>query len=329
MKNLIEAFPQNIVDAVEIAKGKNYLQPKNEIKNILICGLGGSGIGAKIVANWIQDEIKVPVLISNEYALPAFVDKNTLVIGSSYSGNTEETMMSIQEAHEVGCHIIGICSGGSLADFCKTNQYDYVLVPGGNPPRSALAFSVVQLLDILSKLGLISTTSLIQMNDSVALLNKENQKIHQIAKELADFLFGKVGIYYSETKYEGVIVRARQQFDENSKYLGWHHTIPEMNHNELVGWSGGDARFAPVFFCTGDLHPRNQKRLEISMAHVESKCGEIFKLEAKGNNFVERSLYLINVVDWASYYLCNLNGADIIDIQIIDYLKGEMAKFNG
>ena len=141
--------------------------------------------------------------------------------------------------------------------------------------------------------------------------------------------FGKVGIYYSETKYEGVIVRARQQFDENSKYLGWHHTIPEMNHNELVGWSGGDSRFAPVFFCTGDLHPRNQKRLEITMEHIESKCGKIFKLEAKGSNFVERSLYLINVVDWASYYLCNLNGADIIDIQIIDYLKGEMSKFNG
>ena len=329
MKNLIEAFPQNILDAVEIAKGKNYQQPKNELKNILICGLGGSGIGAKIVANWIQDQIKVPVLISNEYSLPAFVDKNTLVIGSSYSGNTEETMMSIQEAHKVGCHIIGICSGGSLADFCKTNQYDYVIVPGGNPPRSALAFSVVQLLDILSKIGLISTMSLNQMKDSVALLNKENQEIHRIAEELADFLFGKVGIYYSETKYEGVIVRARQQFDENSKYLGWHHTIPEMNHNELVGWSGGDTRFAPVFFCTGDLHPRNQKRMEITMAHVETKCGKIFKLEAKGSNFVERSIYLINLVDWASFYLCKLNKVDIMDIKIIDYLKSEMAKFNG
>jgi glucose/mannose-6-phosphate isomerase len=167
------------------------------------------------------------------------------------------------------------------------------------------------------------------MKDSVALLNTEKENIHNLAKDLADFLFGKVGIYYSETKYEGVIVRARQQFDENSKYLGWHHTIPEMNHNELVGWSGGDVRFAPVFFCTGDLHPRNQKRLEITMAHVESKCGKIFKLEAKGANFVGRSIYLINVVDWASYYLCNLNGVDIIDIQIIDYLKGEMAKFNG
>ncbi len=327
MKQLIEAFPQNIIDAIAIASGKNYQQPKNEIKNILICGLGGSGIGAKIVSNWVQDEIKVPIIISNEYSLPAFVDANTLVIGSSYSGNTEETTMSIAEAKEIGCHIIGICSGGHLASFCEENSYDYVIVPGGNPPRSALAFSVVQLLDILAKLGLTSPVNVDKMRSAVDLLNADNAEIHQKAKEIADFLFGKVGVYYAETKYEGVIVRARQQFNENSKYLGWHHTIPEMNHNELVGWTGGDARFAPLFFCTGDLHPRNQKRLEITMAHVEKICGSIYKLDAKGDSFIERSLYLINVVDWASYYLCNLNGADIIDIAIIDYLKGEMAKF--
>ena len=218
MKNLIEAFPQNITDASAIASGKTYQQPTNEVKNILICGLGGSGIGAKIVANWIQDEIKVPVLISNEYSLPAFVDKNTLVIGSSYSGNTEETMMSVKEAHQVGCHIIGVCSGGELAAFCEQNNYDYVLVPGGNPPRSALAFSVVQLLDILSKLGLIARTSLDNMVNSVNLLNSEKETIHSVAKDLADFLYGKVGIFYSDTKYEGVIVRARQQVNDNSKY---------------------------------------------------------------------------------------------------------------
>jgi glucose/mannose-6-phosphate isomerase len=105
----------------------------------VICGLGGSGIGAKIVSNWIQDEIQVPVVVNNEYVLPAFAGKNTLVIGSSYSGNTEESTSSINEAHEKGCHIIGITSGGNLASFCATNGYDCVIVPGGNPPRSALA----------------------------------------------------------------------------------------------------------------------------------------------------------------------------------------------
>jgi len=327
MKNLIEAFPQNIIDATAIAKAATFKKPVHEIHNIVICGLGGSGIGAKIVSNWILDEVKIPVIVSNEYALPGFANENTLVIGSSYSGNTEETTISIQHAHNLGCHIIGICSGGQLASFCAANNYDCVIVPGGNPPRSALAFSVVQLLHIFAELGLTSPTHIASMNKAASTLTQDLSIIQKRAAELAAFLYGKVGVYYAETEYEGVVVRARQQFNENSKYLGWHHTIPEMNHNELVGWSGGDARFAPVFFSSGDMHPRNQKRFEITLAAVEKKCGKVFVLETKGETFIERSLYFIHIVDWASYYLCDLNGADIIDIEIIDYLKGELAKF--
>ena len=148
-----------------------------------------------------------------------------------------------------------------------------------------------------------------------------------IGLELANYLYKKVGVYYAETKYEGVIVRARQQFNENSKYLGWHHVIPEMNHNELVGWGGGDTRFAPVFFNSVDMHPRNKKRFQITLDAVEKKSGKVFVIEAKGETIIERSLYFIHIVDWASYYLCDLNKADIMDIEIIDYLKSELANF--
>ncbi len=326
MKELIELFPQNIVDATAIANACHFQKPQNQIHQIVICGLGGSGIGAKIVSNWIQDEIQVPLVICNDYVLPAFVGKNTLVIGISYSGNTEESASSINEAHAKGCHIIGITSGGNLASFCRENGYDCVLVPGGNAPRSGLAYSIVQLVHMLAELGFISSAHMSTMNKASSVLTNELAEIQALAKELAAHLFGKVGVYYAETKYEGVIVRARQQFNENSKYLGWHHTIPEMNHNELVGWSGGDTRFAPVFFSTGDLHPRNQKRLEITMDAVEKKCGSIFTLHAKGDSLIERSLYLIHVVDWASYYLSDLNGADINDMKIVDYLKDQLAQ---
>ena len=166
-----------------------------------------------------------------------------------------------------------------------------------------------------------------EMLTAGASITAAQEEIHARAKEVAAHLYGKVGVYYAEAKYEGVIVRARQQFNENSKYLGWHHVIPEMNHNELVGWTGGDDRFAPIFFNTGDLHPRNYKRFEISKAAIEKKCGKVLNVDAKGDSFIERSIYLINIVDWASYYLCEMNGADIIDIEIIDYLKGELAKF--
>tara|TARA_B100000963_G_scaffold360017_1_gene389330 strand:- start:192 stop:1175 length:984 start_codon:yes stop_codon:yes gene_type:complete len=327
MKVLIEAFPNNIKEAIEIAEASILRQPKEEIRTIVMCGLGGSGIGAKMVANWLMNEIKVPITLINDYTLPAFVDKNTLVIGSSYSGNTEETTIAIDEAKQRGCHIIGICSGGKLKDFCAENDFDCIIVPGGNPPRSALAYSLVQLLHIFAELGFVSHENKEKMLRAGQLIENETDSIHNIARQMAKHLFGKVGIYYAETKYEGVIVRARQQFNENSKYLGWHHVIPEMNHNELVGWTGGDNRFAPIFFNTGDLHPRNYRRFQISQDAVEKKCGKVMVVSAKGDSFIERSIYLVNIVDWASYYLCEMNGADIIDIEIIDYLKGELAKF--
>lgn len=327
MKELIEAFPENIKEAIQIAESSNLKQPKNEIKTIVMCGLGGSGIGAKMVANWLMDEINLPITLVNDYTLPAFVNENTLVIGSSYSGNTEETTMAIEEAHSKGSHIICICSGGKLESFCSENNYDCIIVPGGNPPRSALAYSVIQLLHIFASLGFVSHDHKMSMLKGGELIANEKESIHDLAKEMAAHLYNKVGVYYAESKYEGVIVRARQQFNENSKYLGWHHVIPEMNHNELVGWTGGDERFAPIFFNTGDLHPRNYKRFEISQDAVEKKCGKALLVHAKGDSFIERSVYLINIVDWASYYLCEMNGADIIDIEIIDYLKGELAKF--
>ena len=119
MKDLIYAFPDNIKEAIAIAEASELKKPSNNINNIVMCGLGGSGIGAKMVANWLQDEMQVPVSLVNDYTLPAYVDKNTLVIGSSYSGNTEETTIAIEEAMARGCHIIGICSGGKLNNSVK------------------------------------------------------------------------------------------------------------------------------------------------------------------------------------------------------------------
>lgn len=327
MKQLIHDFPKHIEEALTIAKAAILKNPTNKIDNVIICGMGGSGIGAKIVSNWVYDEIKIPVSLVTDYTLPAFASSNSLVIGSSYSGNTEETTSALEVAKSLGAHIVCVCSGGKMAEFCTENNYDCILVPGGNPPRSTLAYSLVQLLHILHSFHLIGSSTSEQMERSMSLLTDNLEEIQTVAKDLSKHLFGKVGILYGETIYEGVIVRARQQFNENSKYLCWHHTIPEMNHNELVGWGGGDQRFAPVFFETSDIHPRNKKRFEITRKATEDKCGKVMTINAKGGSRVEQAIYLIHVVDWASFYLCEANNQDIIDIKIIDYLKGELSKF--
>lgn len=326
MDKLIANFPENIEDALIIAKNVTFRSPENQIENVVICGMGGSGIGGKLVSFWVQNEIKVPIQCFHDYTAPAFIDKNTLVIASSYSGNTEETLYFVEEAQKKGAHIIGVCSGGELKDYCNKNQFDCVIVPGGNPPRTALAFSVVQVSNILTKIGLISDKILNNIKTGKELIVADNQHIREEALELARFVKGTVPVFYATSIYEAVLVRAKQQFNENSKLLCWTHVLPEMNHNELVGWGGGDHRFSAVYFDTNDLLPRNKKRAEITLDVISSKT-KLLTLKTKGNNLVERSIYLIHLVDWASFYLAELNKVDAFDINIIDKLKSELANF--
>ena len=328
MEKLIAAFPQNLIDALEIASKVSLKKPENAVHNIVICGMGGSGIGGKIVTEWIQRELKVPVHLLQDYDLPAFVDQHSLVIGSSYSGNTEETLFAVKAAHKKEAHLIGITSGGEMHHFCSLENIDCIIVPGGNPPRSAVAFSIVQLVNIFVQLEMIPTQNLEEIKISLDLLVKEKETIQAEAKKIATFLFGKVGVIYSGPQYEAVAVRARQQFNENSKYLCWHHVIPEMNHNELVGWSGGDERFAVLFLNTRELNPRNQLRYTITKDVIAKKAAGVMELTPNGNTQIQRSFYLIHLVDWASFYLSEMNKADIMDIKVIDYLKNELANFN-
>lgn len=327
MNTLIAEFPDNITEALEIASKAKISTPKHEIRNVLICGMGGSGIGGRLVAKWVEDELSVPVAFSQDYGIPGFVSKHTLLIGSSYSGNTEETLSSIHQALEKEAQLIGITSGGQLLTLCRENNYDVIEVPGGNPPRSALAYSLVQLLHIFAELGLSSKIRLEEMAKARDLIVAEQDAIRKIGREMAQFIHGNVAIFYGTTDYEPVLVRARQQFNENGKNLGWSHAIPEMNHNELVGWGGGDDRFALVVLETDDVHPRNAKRLEITKATIAKKTKNLMTVHSKGKSRIERSIYFINIVDWASLYITDLNGADPIDIEIIDYLKDELSKF--
>lgn len=327
MEQLISAFPDHIKEALEIAKATTLKKPENEIQNVVICGMGGSGIGGEMVAKWLEDELEVPVATVHDYTLPKFVSKNTLVIGSSYSGNTEETMESLEKAVKAGAFMVGVCSGGKLEQLLKDNGFDAIIVPGGNPPRSMLAYSVVQLLNIFKQYGLIEGKELKEFAAAREFIIENETEIKDKAMELAKFLKGRTGIFYGTTKYLPVLIRARQQFNENSKELCWHHAIPEMNHNELVGWGGGDERFATVFLTAEDIHPRNAKRIEINKEVIAKKTSKMMDIQAKGATTLIRSVYLINLVDWSSVYLSQLKDVDAIDIAVIDHLKGELAKF--
>jgi glucose/mannose-6-phosphate isomerase len=327
MDKLIDAFPHNIIESLEIASKYHFTQPKRTIQNVVICGMGGSGIGGKIISQWIQDEVKTPITLVQDYSLPAFVNDQTLVIGCSYSGNTEETLYALNDAKSQGAHIIGLCSGGKLQAFCESNGYEVVLVPGGNPPRTTLAFSLGQLLNIFSRLGLIEIKNLEKYRSCAPFLLNHQDEIKNEARCLATFIKGKNLLMYSASNYEAVAIRARQQFNENSKILCIHHVIPEMNHNELVGWGLGNDSYGVLFFDSKDWFDRNRVRMEFSREHIQKKNAHTYTLEAKGENIMERSMYFINVVDWASFYLAEMNEVDPIEIDVINELKGMLDNY--
>lgn len=326
MDKLIAAFPDNILEALTIADNAVFTPLKSTITNVVICGMGGSGIGGKMVGIWLQNELPIPVISHHDYTAPHFINEHSLVIASSYSGNTEETLICVEQARKKGAQIIGICSGGELLDFCIKNNFDYVKVPGGNPPRTALAFSVVQVTNIFVKLGMASPVRMEEIRAGYNRIIKEKELIHQEAKSLAEFIGDKTPVFYSAAKYEGVAVRAKQQFNENAKILCWYHVLPEMNHNELVGWGGGDNRYAPVFFDTEDLIPRNKKRAEISFGIINEKS-PVKVVKAKGKSLIEKSFYLIHLIDWSSLYSSMIHQVDPIEIRVIDHLKSELANF--
>lgn len=327
MEKLVAQFPKHISDALEIARNADLLDLQEyTFSNVVICGMGGSGIGGKMVTQWFADTAKTPIILLQDYDIPSFINGKTLFIASSYSGNTEETMTAVKKAAKLGAKIVGVCSGGELFKFCQDKVYHVIKVPGGNPPRTMLAFSVVQLVNILANAKIIPTDALDKIDKCRNLLNKELVAIKDEAKKLATFAHNKQLILYSTNNHEAIIIRARQQFNENSKQLCWHHVIPEMNHNELVGWGGGKPDHAVVFFVSKFISDRNKLRVSITRDVVLKKTDACISIQGSGANLFEESFYFIHIVDWASLFLAELNQADPIDIKVIDYLKDQLSK---
>jgi glucose/mannose-6-phosphate isomerase len=325
MRELTENLPNQLSEAIQIAE-KSTLNLKKGIKNIVISGLGGSGIGATIVSNWIIDLSKIPVIVNKGYFLPNFVKKNTLVICSSYSGNTEETINVLQNAHKAGAQIVCISSGGKMIDFCKEHTLDYIQVPGGMPPRTCLGYSIVQLMKVLTFNKLIPTKLYGQMAKLPDFLTKEAPQLQKYTAQLAEKLYDKMPIIYSDEKFEGVNVRYRQQINENGKMLCWHHVIPEMNHNEMVGWRDINHNLAVIFINNKLDFSRNVQRKDINIEAIKKYTPNIIQINSKGRNMIEQSFYHIFLTDLLSIYLAEKRGVESMEIDVINHLKGSLEK---
>jgi glucose/mannose-6-phosphate isomerase len=328
MKNLVANFSKQLQTALDIAKAATFTTPTHTLQNVLISGLGGSGIGGTIVKELIEDNATLPINITKDYFLPAFVNENTLVIICSYSGNTEETVNVMELALQKNAKVVCITSGGKVQELAESNKLDCVIIPGGMPPRSCIGYSITQLFNILENFGVCSVNSQAEIAKSITLLDsEENDIIHQ-ANSLSLRLMNKLPVIYSLGATEGVSIRFRQQLNENSKMLCWHHVLPEMNHNELVARPEKTDNIVVVVWRYETDYPRNVKRLEICESVFSKFTKNIIEINTKGTSAIQRALYAIHLGDWVSVLIADLKHVDATDISIIAHLKDELSKVN-
>lgn len=326
MQKLISDFTEHLKEALEIGASHTFHNKGKKFDNILICGLGGSGIGGTIISQLLKPISNLPILVNKDYSIPAFVDEKTLVIACSYSGNTEETLSMVDAALAEQAEVCFITSGGKCAETARAKQLNYIQIPPELPPRAAFGYSFPQLFFALEKYGIIAHPFVEEIKDAIKLLDHDEEFIKAEAKDIAKILLGKIAVIYSDSRFEGVATRLRQQINENSKMLCWHHQIPEMNHNELVGWRTKNSDLVPVFITSQNDFYRNVERTLYSRKVMIDYVDEIVEIKAKGETALIESLYLIHLGDWISWYLADEKGIDAVEVNVISGLKEMLGK---
>lgn len=325
MKDLIKNFPNDLIKSVSETDNEMFWPSNAPEDNVVICGLGGSGIGGAVASQLFADELSTPVHVLRDYDLPAFVNERSLVIACSYSGNTEETLTVVKEAERRHCTIAAVTSGGELAKLAKEKEYSHIIIEGGQPPRSAFGKSFPKLLRMMEHYGIIKRGHDAEVRKAGEFLNQEQESIQTESKKLAEALHNKHAIIYGDAKFFGVAERFRQQLNENAKVLCCHHFFPELNHNELVGWAGAGDDLQVVLLRHDFENLRTSARMKISKPII-TKHAPVMEIQSKGDSILEQALYNIHLCDWASYYLSELRGVDSVEVNVIDHLKSELAK---
>jgi len=326
MNNYINDFSNHLREAIQIANNITLTPYTKEIRNVLICGLGGSGIGGTIVSDIISSKVNIPITATKDYSIPNFVNEHTLVIANSYSGNTEETLYALEKCQERGAEIAVITSGGKLKTIAEENKYNKIIIPGNQPPRAMFGYAFTELFFMLNHYGIIDDSFKSDFDKAITLLDTEKADIQKQAMDLAKKMYKQTPVIYVANGFEGVAVRFRQQINENSKMLCWHNVVPEMNHNELLGWRTNVDNLAVVYFRNKCDYDRNQIRMDINKKVISKFTSNITEIWSKGDSLIENSLYHISLGDWVSWYLSEMNNVDAIEIDVIEFLKGELAK---
>ncbi|MBI4066943.1 SIS domain-containing protein [Candidatus Gottesmanbacteria bacterium] len=335
----ITMLPDQIDQSWQEGQAINFPPEYKNAKNIVIAGMGGSAYGGRIAKSLYDTKSKVPLELANGYDIPGFVDENSLVILSSYSGTTEETLTLARAALARKAKISGVTSGGELARFLSNNNFpSYIINPKYNPsqqPRSGVGYMVVGLLSLLSHLDYVSldsddvATAIKFLQEKGKSLDVSTPTEKNPAKTLAQKLLGFIPIIIVADFLEGAAHAIRNPFHETSKQFGLYFTIPELNHHLMDGlqFPQKGKKYLKFIFIKSDLYEeRNKKRLDLTKDVVIKNGIETLEITLDSKTQFSQTMELIQFGGWLSFYLAIANGIDPSPVPWVDYFKKELVR---
>ena len=333
MLDRIKELPKQLRDALAIARGATLPPSLGDVRGIVVLGMGGSAIGGDLAAALLSAELRVPMVVHRDYDLPAWVGRDTLVIASSYSGNTEETLASFAAAQARGAKLLVLTTGGQLKARADAVGIPVVTFSYRAQPRAALGYSLGLVLGVLARLG-FATDPTSAVEAALVDLAKLEERVHEgaktnEAKELAQDLFGKVPFVYGAGTLGVMARRVKGQWNENAKSWSAFDVMSELNHNAVVGFPHpAIAREALVVLClqSDRDNARHKVRFEVTKELLDRAGIAHRTLSFGGSSLLSEVLQLVLFTDYVSFYLALLNGADPSEVRSIDYLKERLSQ---
>lgn len=335
----VKKLPQQIEQAWAESRSVNFPDSYKNVANIVICGMGGSAYGARITKSLYDGAkfSKIPVELTNGYWLPGYVNEKSLVLLSSYSGNTEETLACAKQAEEKQAKVTGITSGGQLADFLKSNNYPaYIFDPKHNPsaqPRIGVGYMVMGLIGMLAKLERVPVAAT-EVEKMIAFLQGQTTTLDENAftdinpaKQMATKLKDKIPVIVVADFLEGAAYSIRNPFHETAKQFALYFTVPELNHHLMEGLSYPREmkNILKFIFVESEIYDRrNIKRLELTKDVVGKNKIEYESVILNGKSTLTQTMELIQFASWVTFYLSMLRDLDPSEIPWVDYFKKEL-----
>jgi glucose/mannose-6-phosphate isomerase len=325
------ALPEHLRDALWKVESAG-LEPWDSPAGMIVAGMGGSAIGGALARAAMGDHASRPIFAAQAYGLPPWTTPDTTVLCASYSGNTEEALACYEAAGALGATRIVVTSGGELARLARADGVPVIPVAGGFQPRAAVGYMAVAALEVA---GLCGVGPRMASDVDVAADHLEELVVEwgpeaaedSRSKTLARELHGTIPVIAGAGLTVPIAYRWKTQFNENAQTPAFASELPELDHNEIVGWDGAAelGRFSSVFLDDADTHPRIRDRVDITDALIAPGCAGTHRVVSRGENPLERVMSLVLLGDLVSLYVAILRGVDPSPVAVIEQLKSDLA----